>query len=93
MLPGNAFAFVLMQSVHSLAAHKLLELPSSQFTFLYPQPCPLNKEEYLFRSEKGSQVWSTPLIPRAGRQGQVDDLCVFKGSLVYIASSRIARAV
>lgn len=35
--------------------------------------------------------WCTPLTSTFGRQRQAD-LCGFKGSLVYTASSRIARA-
>ena len=36
--------------------------------------------------------WCTPLIPTLRRQRQAD-LCKFKTSLVYRASSRTARAV
>jgi hypothetical protein len=36
--------------------------------------------------------WLTPLIPALGRLKQVD-LCEFKVSLVYRASSRPARAI
>jgi hypothetical protein len=33
-----------------------------------------------------------PLVPALGRQRQVD-ICEFKASLIYIESSRLARAI
>jgi hypothetical protein len=36
--------------------------------------------------------WCTPLTPVLGRQRQVD-LCEFEANLVYVVSSRTARAM
>lgn len=41
----------------------------------------------------GLQWWQKPLMPALERQRQEEDLCKFKSSLVYKASSRTTRAV
>ena len=43
------------------------------------------------KSMNGQVWWYMPLISTLGRQKQ-EDTCEFKASLVFIVSSRIARA-
>lgn len=50
----------------------------------------VRKAQEIVEPEKG-QAWCTTLVPAMERQKQVG-LCKFKVSLVYIASSQLARA-
>jgi hypothetical protein len=47
---------------------------------------------YLKKTSFHRALWCTPLISTLRRQSQVD-LCEFKASLVYKASSKTVRAV
>jgi hypothetical protein len=44
------------------------------------------------RKKKVIRQWCVPLIPALGRQRRVD-LCEFEASLVFIVSSRTAKAI
>ena len=46
----------------------------------------------ILTKDLGVRAIVAPLIPVLGRQRQVD-LCVFEDNLVYIVSSRTARAI
>jgi hypothetical protein len=50
------------------------------------------KQNYMYYLGMYSRAWwRMPSLPALGRWGQVE-LCEFKSSLVYSASSRLARA-
>jgi hypothetical protein len=62
--------------------------PSLHETFLQRH---ILGESLLRKQSNIKNIWINPLIPTFGRQRQAD-LCVFKAILVYIGSSRTARA-
>jgi hypothetical protein len=46
---------------------------------------------YIKNKQTKRTYWHTPLMPVLGRQ-RLADLCEFEASMVYIGSSRTARA-
>jgi hypothetical protein len=56
-----------------------------------PSTTTTKKQNKQTNKQQSQEGWYMPLIPALRRQRQAD-LCEFKASLVYIASSRIAGA-